>query len=735
MEHDRRPATQGNSLREERTYRDPASIESIDYRIRSEPNHLYEDPDMDEDILYRIIPGDLVTRRQLQTCAEQFSSNYGVWSQRAHFMVGPWAKYGKDIRLSRERLRAQCLPNGANNILVVVISQDGRQIGHCFVSQWMHGDDRVWWITQLLVLQGYRNQRRATKMLQVLAMHYNVGRSTQRDLVGVATSNPYTVCTVLRVFGRGIEVLPSKTEWETNPVRHMPLPSSACEPIIKAAPVNYIRNVKMLPGKLTANTRFFVDHTAPDEALKRILYSMNKQVTEPWEWLFGHLGPGYEYVCVLEYSLNLEYKMDSALCGDWKIPNGTPSKQETPHPVRKSFRMSSTGRSEQSPSLIRYGEIDRYLFEVPRSCLLDRKLGNRVHAFLHGSTRKLIFEAKELIANTLMLPTIMSAKQIPHDLRRVYQSSNMYFPLSEQVQTWSEFTEYAYGIFEGDINVTARLLILQAIHFKELRDNYEKSQGVRRKKALELAKVERAGKASQSAKEVQKEPANQPPGVDANAPRSKDEALPAKPQEEFGFTPTIPPRKPFASNPKEPFETAGMLEKTVAFIPQPRTTSMLSSIGSPFRRSKVPIPRRSLSESKPRGSIPTTNPSSNTPALQQQTPPQTPSEHISEPATQTESPRPSVAPRNPVSAKLIRQDQSDAHAVVTPPATPRPFQPQANFPHYMAPTMGSLQRCRTHSPELFYSDESNDGCRLNLSGQPFLKNSGKILDRARWKRG
>ena len=158
-------------------------------------------------------------------------------------------------------------------------------------------------------------------MLQALAMHYDVGRSTRRDLVGVASSNPYTICTLLRVFGRGIEVLPSKPDWEENPVRHTPLPISACEPIVKAAPVNYIRDAKLLPGTLTANTRFFIDHAAPDEALTRIVYSINKQMIEPWEWLFGNLEPGCEYLCILDYSFDSEYRLDSVLHDELTISN------------------------------------------------------------------------------------------------------------------------------------------------------------------------------------------------------------------------------------------------------------------------------------------------------------------------------------------------------------------------------------------------------------------------------
>jgi hypothetical protein len=91
MENDQ----QSLARQSDRTYHNPASIESTEYRIRSEPNHLYEDPDIDEDIVYRIIPGDLVTKRRLETCAEHFSSDYGVWGWRAHLVMGTWAEYGR----------------------------------------------------------------------------------------------------------------------------------------------------------------------------------------------------------------------------------------------------------------------------------------------------------------------------------------------------------------------------------------------------------------------------------------------------------------------------------------------------------------------------------------------------------------------------------------------------------------------------------------------------------------
>ena len=73
----------------------PVSTDIVDYCIRSESNHLYEEPDVDEDVVYRIIPGDAVTDEELDICAANFSSDYGVWSWRAHLVMGMMAEYGK----------------------------------------------------------------------------------------------------------------------------------------------------------------------------------------------------------------------------------------------------------------------------------------------------------------------------------------------------------------------------------------------------------------------------------------------------------------------------------------------------------------------------------------------------------------------------------------------------------------------------------------------------------------
>lgn len=558
-------------------------------------------------------------------------------------------------------------------------------------------------------------------------MHFDIGRSTQRDLVGIATANPYSLCTILRVFGRGIEFLPSKPEWDKRRIRHTPLLSSACEPIIGAAPVSYIRDAKLSRGQLIVNTRLFVDHAKSEEAMKRIIHSMNQQMSGPWEWLFGCLEPGYEYVCILDYSHDQDYKMDMVLCDTPSVPNEPCLGKHATSPSMALLRaaLGSSRPPEQSPIPVRYADIDRYLLEVPESCVLDPNLSNRAHASLHGSMRKLIYEAKELIVKHLrMLPTIMGAKQIPRDLRRVYQTANMIFPLPEDIQTWGDFVPYVHEVYEHDINAEARMLILQAIHFQELRGLDEREQKERAKNASALAKATRPKEKRRSLKGPKEKSVTQSSAYAACSFEDQREESPGKLREKRRLTPTTPTRRPLAPKPQGLFRAAKATAKTPTSTPRPRATSMFSSM-SPFRKSKEP-------KSQSRNSSMAVQAHSPAPATPEQTAPR----HNSSPIAQSTVWTPaSVAPNTPISTAFVRQRQGEIHAVTTPPATPPPPQSQPSLPHYMAPTVDSMQRYETRSPQLFYSDES-DGCsRSNVFGRFSLKNGAKTMDRTQGMRG
>jgi hypothetical protein len=139
-------------------------------------------------------------------------------------------------------------------------------------------------------------------MLQALVLHSDLGQNPHlKDFVGVLSSRPLIICASLRVFGRGIESLPLTGDWEhmLSKFAHMPLRSLECVSLMEVWPVNYVRNVELNPDSLSAHTDFFIDHTMPNEALRVISYGMNKQTSEPWQWYFGSLDEGCEYLCIL----------------------------------------------------------------------------------------------------------------------------------------------------------------------------------------------------------------------------------------------------------------------------------------------------------------------------------------------------------------------------------------------------------------------------------------------------
>jgi hypothetical protein len=67
-----------------------------------------------------------------------------------------------------KQVQEHCLPSTGSNILVTAV-HEGQLVGHCFVSQWMRNGDRVWWITQMIVVKGYRNQRVATRVRKAVS--------------------------------------------------------------------------------------------------------------------------------------------------------------------------------------------------------------------------------------------------------------------------------------------------------------------------------------------------------------------------------------------------------------------------------------------------------------------------------------------------------------------------------------------------------------------------------------
>lgn len=237
-------------------------------------------------------------------------------------------------------------------------------------------------------------------MLQALVLHCNIGRvPCTKDFVGILSPHPYSIAAVLRVFGRGIECLPSKPDWEKKPNDYpdAPLQSHKCLPFLQCSPVEYVRDATPCLKTLTAHTGFFIDHTVSNRSLQRLVFAMNKQVREPWQWLFGSLVEGSEYLCVLHFQFDPDHKMQPKFCKSPVISLGEASLADfvaniSIKPVHHRYSRLI------SRSLINYAEIDRYLCDFPESCSLDPRLRYRTHISM--ATRAIarrVLEAKSLL--------------------------------------------------------------------------------------------------------------------------------------------------------------------------------------------------------------------------------------------------------------------------------------------------------------------------------------------------
>lgn len=305
-------------------------------------------------------------------------------------------------------------------------------------------------------------------MLKALALRYDIGKNTNhRDLLGVLSSHPYSLCAVLRVFGRGIESLPSRpfTDSQVQPPRdvHSPLPPQECAPLMQASPVDYIRHATLDSTGMTAHTGFFVDHTVPGQALRTITYGVNRQLREPWQWPFGqHLAEGHEYLCVLEYQYDAAYNMRPKLDKRVAVQNA---------PKEDGYSAASSS----SQDAINYVQLNEYLVleksggkKTPHSACATGRTGyqeledcvRKAHCTLDTSDR--------LVCDT------MNGKRVPFDARPFYIGTattsigSMTLTLPSCVLTWLELREWVREVCQNDTEALARVRVSQAVHFNEV---------------------------------------------------------------------------------------------------------------------------------------------------------------------------------------------------------------------------------------------------------------------------
>jgi hypothetical protein len=94
--------------------------------------------------------------------------------------------------MSKDRLRAQLLPNGATCSYVRVIV-DGSLAGNAFASRWTHNGRSVCWVTQLVVHRDYRERGLAMGLLNELGQDDD-------DIYGVVSSHAAACLAAAKAF-------------------------------------------------------------------------------------------------------------------------------------------------------------------------------------------------------------------------------------------------------------------------------------------------------------------------------------------------------------------------------------------------------------------------------------------------------------------------------------------------------------------------------------------------------
>ena len=204
------------------------------------------------------------------------------------------------MRLSKNRLRAQCLPDNATCSYGRVCVEN-RLAGNAFACRWSYKDKTVCWVTQLVVHSDFRERGLAVGLLNLL-------RQDDDAIYGLMSSHPAACLAAAKAFGsKGYTTLPycdfDADIWiggiTTVAIGFI---RDNAEAIMKVSPISYVKDAE-LRGSLfdpeatsgvisSVYTNFFVDHTEPLEALAWI--------REGLDWPLGELLDGYEFLLMIE---------------------------------------------------------------------------------------------------------------------------------------------------------------------------------------------------------------------------------------------------------------------------------------------------------------------------------------------------------------------------------------------------------------------------------------------------
>lgn len=159
--------------------------------------------------LYETFPKEDVSDQMITDAAKLFSEHYGTWGKRSHRpgefprvasrgglfrqMLSLMLRLGTAVKMSTQRLKDEYLPEGVVSSYTRVLV-NGYLAGNAFVCRWRCNDQRICWITQLVVHKDYRERGLARGLLTSL-------KQDTDNIFGVISSHPAACLATARSYG------------------------------------------------------------------------------------------------------------------------------------------------------------------------------------------------------------------------------------------------------------------------------------------------------------------------------------------------------------------------------------------------------------------------------------------------------------------------------------------------------------------------------------------------------
>ncbi|KAG2142816.1 uncharacterized protein EDB93DRAFT_1088480 [Suillus bovinus] len=252
-----------------------------------------------------ITVGSKVSEDTLKSCADLFSSDYGIWDDQAS-TISKYTLAGKRVKMTAAKLRTQCLSHPENTLLVTYYIQvDPLDIKVAF-SQLHKGSFltiscrsspsdfiQVGWVTQLVVDKAVRQHYIATQLLQTLKFHTLF---SSVNIVGPASSHP-AACNVLAKYAAA-----NIKDVNLDFIREH------AKGVLESSPISYVKAAQLRGTLFEDNcndraissvyTKFYVDHAEYWNITNAKPLAVLEQYKKKGPWCLGELLDGHEFLAI-----------------------------------------------------------------------------------------------------------------------------------------------------------------------------------------------------------------------------------------------------------------------------------------------------------------------------------------------------------------------------------------------------------------------------------------------------